>query len=178
MFIYFICPSYYVYTYIAEPILLTEGNSLSKDGLGMKEKIATEARIKRVKLEDKEVIKRQLHDNFLATVSTKFRAHIIDRDVKSAECAIELLDGREEIGIHELWSARSNDLSQQEKKEDIDGTDESNKKEVDSSCNIVRLDACLRYLRLKHLYCLYCGFAYDNLCQLNTSCPGMYESDH
>ncbi|EPX75269.1 RNA-binding protein [Schizosaccharomyces octosporus yFS286] len=48
----------------------------------------------------------------------------------------------------------------------------------ESLTELEKLSTVLLYLRRKYFYCLYCGFSYDNLEDLETNCPGVYEDDH
>ena len=41
-----------------------------------------------------------------------------------------------------------------------------------------QLSILLGFLREHHLYCLYCGCAYDNSAQMDEGCPGAAEDLH
>lgn len=43
---------------------------------------------------------------------------------------------------------------------------------------MLQLQLLLLFLREEHLYCLYCGCAYDDSQQLAGNCPGLSEEDH
>ena len=36
----------------------------------------------------------------------------------------------------------------------------------------------LDYLRIVHLYCLYCGVVFDSAAEMEAQCPGTFETDH
>ncbi|WBW72696.1 RNA-binding protein, G-patch type, GPATCH11-like protein [Schizosaccharomyces osmophilus] len=48
----------------------------------------------------------------------------------------------------------------------------------ESLTELKKLSTVLLYLRKKYFYCLYCGFSYDDLEDLEKNCPGIYEDDH
>ena len=41
-----------------------------------------------------------------------------------------------------------------------------------------KLELLITYLRLTHLYCMFCGINFENEEEMNNSCPGPSREDH
>lgn len=142
------------------------------------------------------------HRASMACLETDFRESLKHRqecrmlmsDIMQAEKIIEQLDQKDDITRHDLWpraevevvcgmegdSGHDSDVNVPDEKEEekVCEADEDVDYDDDFPRMLHKLEFRLAYLRSTHLYCLYCGCAFESFEDMGDSCSGPLRDDH
>lgn len=117
----------------------------------------------------------EVKHNFVDRMSSKFSEHRAKTDLYKSQKVCAHLDARFNIAEPEksfFWPDSYKKQKDAECDEDSDSSDEDvNDEDVLLSAE-EQLQILTEYLRSKHLYCVWCGTAYDDTQDLKTNCPG------
>lgn len=171
---------------ITEPISVTKLDVKEAHfGVGVREEILRKEEKLLKEHEQSSIFREQLSVNYKSSIRFKARSRHISNLVKKAEKIVKTLDSAEGRERHGLWPKDSQEESriktedEERREEDKDGGDENEVEDVDQDVNEdERLRLLLEYLRSHHLYCLYCGCKFNDIEDMNQSCPGIDEDDH
>lgn len=170
------------------------GMAIGKKGEGRSEPVPIELKSGRGGLGRDNEVKRKLEDfrakstqdkekrqkfmtevkhNFVDRMSSKFSEQRAKGDLYKSQKVCADLDAR--INITESERSFFWPDSYKHKNETESDTEESEEEEQDEdlslSC-VEQLEILTEYLRTRHLYCVWCGTAYDDSEDLKTNCPG------
>ncbi|XP_053159280.1 G patch domain-containing protein 11 isoform X1 [Hemicordylus capensis] len=161
---------------IVEPIPLniTTGRS----GLGHEEvkKRKAEENLEnyRRKMHMKIQSEKQTADLFKMRMKTKREQLQVKRDLEKSQKACQQLDMQKGLEFpKEVWYWLR---PSEEKEEDVDEEEEEEEEEDDAVSE--KLNILTAYLRGEHLYCIWCGTAYEDQEDLSSNCPGDTFADH
>lgn len=167
---------------IAEPIPLHI--KTGRSGLGHEELQKRKAEEKlehyRRKIQMRQRASEQAADNFRLRVKSKQEEMRIEADFRKSQRACLQLD--EQRGLQAprepwFWPKIDKPEDEEEEEEEEDGDDREDSTAEELS-HLEKLQALTAYLREKHLYCIWCGTAYEDGEDLASSCPGDCAADH
>uniref|UniRef100_A0A8C0MC87 DUF4187 domain-containing protein n=1 Tax=Canis lupus familiaris TaxID=9615 RepID=A0A8C0MC87_CANLF len=151
-----------------------------KSGLGH------EALLKRKAEEKLESYRRKIHMKNQAeeTAAEQFRLRLkhkqdevkLEGDLRRSQRACQQLDTQKNIQVPReawYWLGLEEETDEEEEKEQ----DEDDYKNEDLSI-LEKLQILTGYLREEHLYCIWCGTAYEDKEDLSSNCPGPTAADH
>ncbi|XP_010594171.1 G patch domain-containing protein 11 isoform X2 [Loxodonta africana] len=165
---------------IVEPIPLNI--KTGKSGIGH------EALLKRKAEENLESYRRKVHmknqaqekaaEQFRMRLKNKQDEMKLEGDLKRSQRACQQLDTQKNIQIpREAWYWLRPEQESEEEEEEEKEQDEDEVKSEDLSV-MEKLQILTSYLREEHLYCIWCGTAYEDKEDLSSNCPGPTSADH
>lgn len=114
---------------------------------------------------------------FRAQMREKHMARRLESDLFKAQKSCKDLDERKEynepveIFFWPLVEVPKSDEDAEEEEEEPE--------EVEDPFTVTeKLNLLLTYIRLEHLYCLYCGISYESQDDMDQNCPGPNREDH
>ena len=114
---------------------------------------------------------------FRAQMREKHQARRMESDLYKAQKSCRNLDEKKEFPEPMekfFWPPV-------EKKRSLEDDDEEEEEEVEEEEVFTvaeKLELLITYLRLTHLYCMFCGINFENEEEMNNSCPGPSREDH
>ncbi|XP_014636600.1 PREDICTED: G patch domain-containing protein 11 isoform X1 [Ceratotherium simum simum] len=165
---------------IVEPIPLNV--KAGKSGLGH------EALLKRKAEEKLESYRRKIHmkNQAEAKAAEQFRMRLknkqdevkLEGDLRRSQRACQQLDTQKNIQVpREVWYWLRLEEETEEEEEEEKEQDEDEYTSEDLSV-LEKLQILTNYLREEHLYCIWCGTAYEDKEDLSSNCPGPTSADH
>ncbi|XP_032737758.1 G patch domain-containing protein 11 [Lontra canadensis] len=165
---------------IVEPIPLNV--KTGKSGLGH------EALLKRKAEEKLESYRRKIRMQNQAeeTAAEQFRLRFkhkhdevkLEGDLRRSQRACRQLDTQKNIQVpREAWYWLGLEEETEEEEEEEKEPEEDEYKSEDLSV-LEKLQILTGYLREEHLYCIWCGTAYEDKEDLSSNCPGPTSADH
>lgn len=165
---------------IVEPIPLNV--KTGKSGLGH------ESLLKRKAEERLENYKRKIHmkNQNEAEATEQFRMRLknkqdemrLEGDLRRSQRACQQLDVQKNIQVpRETWYWLKPEEETEEEEEQKEEQDEDECPSEDLSV-LEKLQILTGYLREEHLYCIWCGTAYEDKEDLSSNCPGPTSADH
>lgn len=165
---------------IVEPIPLNV--KTGKSGLGH------ESLLKRKAEERLENYKRKIHmkNQNEAVATEQFRMRLknkqdemrLEGDLRRSQRACQQLDAQKNIQVpRETWYWLKPEEETEEEEEQKEEQDEDECPSEDLSV-LEKLQILTGYLREEHLYCIWCGTAYEDKEDLSSNCPGPTSADH
>ncbi|XP_075391926.1 G patch domain-containing protein 11 [Tenrec ecaudatus] len=165
---------------IVEPIPLHI--KTGKSGLGH------EALLKRKAEENLERYKRKVHmrnqdqeraaEQFRMRLKTKQDEMKLEGDLRRSQRACQQLDTQKNIQVPReawYWLKPGEECEEEEEEETEQDEDEYNSADLGV---LEKLQILTSYLREEHLYCIWCGTAYEDKEDLSSNCPGPTSADH
>uniref|UniRef100_A0A4W3GEY8 G patch domain-containing protein 11 n=1 Tax=Callorhinchus milii TaxID=7868 RepID=A0A4W3GEY8_CALMI len=173
-----------------------EGHGLGKTGKGIVEPIPLQIKTGRAGIGHEEAEKRraeermeysrrrfQVKKEFEEQRFSQYRQQIkkkqeqlqLEGDLRKSQRACEQLDTQKGIDAPELawyWLAASTEDDDEEEENDL------TEKEDETLSTEDKLQILTKYLRRKHLYCIWCGTSYQDNEDLSDNCPGECAADH
>ncbi|XP_067418772.1 G patch domain-containing protein 11 isoform X2 [Emydura macquarii macquarii] len=162
---------------IVEPIPLNI--KTGRAGLGHEElkKRKAEERLEnyRRKIHLKKQADEQAADQFRMRFKSKQEERKIEGDLRKSQRACQQLDAQKGIEVpKEIWYWI--EPEQEEEKDEEEGKKDEDE---DSDLSVLeKLQILTAYLREEHLYCIWCGTAYEESEDLSSNCPGDSAADH
>lgn len=165
---------------IVEPIPLNV--KTGKSGLGHEalQKRRAEERLesyrKRVRLQSQ--ASEHAAQQFRMRLRTKQDEMKLEGDLRRSQRACQQLDGQKEVQVpREPWYwLRPEDEAQEEAEEEE--KEDEDEVQGDELSLLDKLRILTAYLRQEHLYCIWCGTAYEDQEDLMANCPGPTSADH
>ncbi|KAM5292709.1 G patch domain-containing protein 11 isoform 2-T2 [Ctenodactylus gundi] len=174
------------------------GQALGKSGAGIvepiplnvktgKSGIGHEALLKRKAEEKLESCRRKMHmknqaeekaaEQFRMRFKSKQDEMKLEGDLRRSQRACQQLDTQKNIQVpREAWYWLRPEEETEEEEEDKE-KDEDEYASEDLSV-LEKLQILTSYLREEHLYCIWCGTAYEDKEDLSSNCPGPTSADH
>ncbi|KAI5125131.1 G Patch Domain-Containing Protein 11 [Manis pentadactyla] len=175
------------------------GQALGKSGDGIvepiplhvntgKSGIGHEALLKRRAEEKLESYRRKIHmknqaqekaaEQFRMRLKSKQDEMKLEGDLKKSQRVCQQLDTQKNIQVpREAWYwLRLEEETEKEEEEEKEQEEDEYKSE-DLSV-LEKLQILTGYLRQEHLYCIWCGTAYEDKEDLSSNCPGPTSADH
>lgn len=136
----------------------------SRSGLG-------EEQEKKDKIHRKQRNEQEIQSNFQDHLKEKYYLKRVWSDLRKCEKICERLD-RDKFQLEEncFWSKKKDEEQQ------ID--DDDNDEEQDLPSIESKLKKITEYLREKHFYCIWCGETFENIEELEETCPGNDRDAH
>ncbi|XP_045142997.1 G patch domain-containing protein 11 isoform X2 [Echinops telfairi] len=175
------------------------GQALGKSGDGIvepiplhiktgKSGIGHEALLKRKAEENLERYKRKVHvinqdqeraaEQFRMRLKTKQDEMKLEGDLRRSQRACQQLDTQKNIQVpREVWYWLKPEEECEEEEEEETEQNEDEYESEDLSV-LEKLQILTSYLREEHLYCIWCGTAYEDKEDLSSNCPGPTSADH
>nr|XP_019597579.1 PREDICTED: G patch domain-containing protein 11 isoform X1 [Rhinolophus sinicus] len=177
------------------------GQALGKSGDGIvepiplkvktgKSGIGHEASLKRKAEEKLENYRRKSHmkNQTEAKAAEEFRMRLknkqdemkLEGDLRRSQRACQQLDTRKNIQVPReawYWLRPEEETEEEEEEEEEKEQDEDEYNSEDLSVPD-KLQILTSYLREEHLYCIWCGTAYEDKEDLSSNCPGPTSADH
>ncbi|XP_064428193.1 G patch domain-containing protein 11 isoform X2 [Mirounga angustirostris] len=163
------------------------GQALGKSG---KSGLGHEALLKRKAEEKLESYRRKIHMKNQAeeTAAEQFRLRFkhkhdevkLEGDLRRSQRACQQLDTQKNIQFPReawYWLGLEEETEEEEEEEEEKEPDEDEYKSEDLSV-LEKLQILTGYLREEHLYCIWCGTAYEDKEDLSSNCPGPTSADH
>ncbi|XP_065747354.1 G patch domain-containing protein 11 isoform X5 [Phocoena phocoena] len=161
------------------------GQALGKSG---KSGIGHEALLKRKAEEKLESYRRKIHmkkeveeraaEQFRMRLKNKQDEMKLEGDLRRSQRACQQLDTQKNIQVpRETWYWLRLEEETEEEEEEEKEQDEDEYKSEDLSV-LEKLQILTSYLREEHLYCIWCGTAYEDKEDLSSNCPGPTSADH
>lgn len=166
-----------------EPVPI-QFRGVSRNGLGKEEQDKERKRKRVEKL--MEIGKRrreqeeQLRGDFKSRMREKSNLRVVMSDLVKSRKACEQLDsakGYEQVD-HWYWPIIPQKEEEDEGEEIEEEEEEDEDEELDEPEPTDQLHILTHYLRVKHLYCIWCGTTYNDEDDLNTNCPGDTNEAH
>lgn len=102
----------------------------------------------------------------------------LEGDLRRSQRACQQLDTQKNIPFpREAWYWLGLEEETEEEEEEEKEPDEDEYKSEDISV-LEKLQILTGYLREEHLYCIWCGTAYEDKEDLSSNCPGPTSADH
>lgn len=173
-----------------------EGSGLGKYGTGRSEPVPIEIKVDRGGLGQEAILKRrkEMHVSYLKSASKrrkvmeeKLRGDFKDRmkgrfmdkqvmfDVRNSQKACQQLDTTKKLEPLESWFWP---ITVKEKDEEDSVEEEEDEDQNDEPEDTEKLERITEYLRVIHLYCIWCGTTYNDEDDLNKNCPGNSFDSH
>ncbi|XP_007521077.1 G patch domain-containing protein 11 isoform X2 [Erinaceus europaeus] len=174
------------------------GQALGKSGDGIvepiplnlktgKSGIGHEALLKRKAEEKLESYRRKIHmkkqaeeeaaEQFRMRLKTKQDEMKLEGDLRRSQRACQQLDTQKNIQVpREPWYWLK--LEEENEEEEEEEEKEQDEDECDDLGVLEKLQILTGYLRGEHLYCIWCGTAYEDKDDLSSNCPGPTSADH
>eukprot|EP00074_Homo_sapiens_P023049 NP_001309178.1 G patch domain-containing protein 11 isoform 3 [Homo sapiens] len=160
------------------------GQALGKSG---KSGIGHEASLKRKAEEKLESYRKKIHmknqaeekaaEQFRMRLKNKQDEMKLEGDLRRSQRACQQLDVQKNIQVpREAWYWLRLEEETEEDEEEKE-QDEDEYKSEDLSV-LEKLQILTSYLREEHLYCIWCGTAYEDKEDLSSNCPGPTSADH
>ncbi|XP_023603547.1 G patch domain-containing protein 11 isoform X2 [Myotis lucifugus] len=175
------------------------GQALGKSGDGIvepiplhvktgKSGIGHETLIKRKAEEKLESYRRKIHmknkaeenaaEQFRMRLKSKQDEMKLEGDLRRSQRACQQLDTQKNIQVpREAWYWLRLEEETEEEEEEENEQDEDEYESDDLSV-LDKLQILTSYLREEHLYCIWCGTAYEDKEDLSSNCPGPTSADH
>jgi len=141
-----------------------------RKGLG---KDAEEQRHKQRKIEAniirakrRKIMQANLQEDFQKRMRSKALERQIENDVKKSKIACKDLDTKKNIDAKESWYWPYIHKEIDEETEDVDEHEAEEPELID------QLEDLTDYLQTEHFYCVWCGIKYEDMCDLESHCPG------
>ncbi|XP_052042363.1 G patch domain-containing protein 11 [Apodemus sylvaticus] len=165
---------------IVEPIPLNV--KTGKSGIGH------ESLLKRKAEERLENYRRKIHmknqneanatEQFRMRLKSKQEEMRLEGDLRRSRRACQQLDAQKNIQVpKEAWYWMRPEEEAEEEEEEKEEQDEDECPSEDLSVP-EKLQILTGYLREEHLYCIWCGTAYEDKEDLSSNCPGPTSADH
>nr|Q3UFS4.2 RecName: Full=G patch domain-containing protein 11; AltName: Full=Coiled-coil domain-containing protein 75 [Mus musculus] len=167
---------------IVEPIPLNV--KTGKSGIGH------ESSLKRKAEERLENYRRKIHmkNQNEAKAAEEFRMRLkskqdemrLEGDLRRSQRACQQLDAQKNIQVPReawYWLRPEEETEEEEEEEEKEEQDEDECPSEDLSV-LEKLQILTGYLREEHLYCIWCGTAYEDKEDLSSNCPGPTSADH
>lgn len=174
------------------------GQALGKSGAGIvepiplnvktgKSGIGHESLLKRKAEERLENYKRKIHmknqneekaaEQFRMRLKNKQDEMRLEGDLRRSQRACQQLDAQKNIQVpREAWYwLRPEEDTEEEEVEEEQDEDEYTSEDLSV---LEKLQILTGYLREEHLYCIWCGTAYEDKEDLSSNCPGPTSADH
>ncbi|XP_069488637.1 G patch domain-containing protein 11 [Ambystoma mexicanum] len=178
---------------IAEPIPLhvkTGRSGLGHDAL-QKRKAEEKLENYRRKIQMRQRTCEQAADHFRMRFKSKHEELKIEGDLRKSQTACLQLDEQSSIQEpHEEWfwpkfaqdDDDEDDEEEEEEEEDDDEEVEEGEEQEEVApgelSSLEKLQVLTAYLRQQHLYCIWCGTAFEDQDDLSSNCPGDCSADH
>ncbi|XP_040849007.1 G patch domain-containing protein 11 [Ochotona curzoniae] len=163
---------------IVEPIPLNV--KTGKGGLGhealLKRKAEAKLESYRRKVQVQNQAAERAAEQFRMRLKNKQEEMKQEGDLKRSQRACQQLDSQKNIQVPReawYWLRPEEETEEEEEKEE----DEDEYKSEDLSV-VEKLQILTSYLREEHLYCIWCGTAYEDKEDLSSNCPGPTSADH
>ncbi|KAL0620966.1 G patch domain-containing protein 11 [Plecturocebus cupreus] len=174
------------------------GQALGKSGGGIvepiplniktgKSGIGHEASLKRKAEEKLESYRKKIHmtnqaeekaaEQFRMRLKNKQDEMKLEGDLRRSQRACQQLDAQKNIQVpREAWYwLRLEEETEEDEEEKEDDEDEYKSEDLSV---LEKLQILTSYLREEHLYCIWCGTAYEDKEDLSSNCPGPTSADH
>ena len=116
---------------------------------------------------------------FRAAMREKHLARRSESDLyKAQKSCLEMDTNKEFSEAAEPWFWPQVPKPKPEDEEEEEAEEEETEAEEDLFSVCDKLSLLLTYLRVEHLYCLYCGIKYDSEEDILANCPGPAREDH
>ncbi|XP_063957942.1 G patch domain-containing protein 11-like [Lytechinus pictus] len=173
-----------------------QGSGLGKTGSGRAEPVGIEIKTGRGGLGQESELKRKQEEmakmrevmvhkrakmevyhkgNFLQKMSERFSEKEVEKDLNSSQKACAHLDqaqGYSEPEVIWYWPKRMPPEEEVENEEEVEDEVEEEEEETEELSNIDKLSELTHYLRTQHLYCVWCGTAFNDDKDMEENCPG------
>ncbi|KAG6934101.1 G-patch domain containing 11 [Chelydra serpentina] len=161
---------------IVEPIPLNI--KTGRGGLGHEEsqKRKAEERLEnyRRKIHMKKQTDEEAADQFRMRFKSKQEERKIEGDLRKSQRACQQLDTEKDIKVpKEIWYWTEPEQEEKDQEEEEKDEDKGSDLSV-----LEKLQILTAYLREEHLYCIWCGTAYEEAADLSSNCPGDSSADH
>lgn len=165
---------------IVEPIPLNL--KTGKSGLGhetlMKRKAEERLESYRRKVHVRRQVEAEAAKQFRMRLKTKQDEMKLEGDLRRSQRACQQLDSQKNIQVpREPWYWLKLE-EETEEEEDEEEEKEQDEDEHDDLGVLEKLQMLTSYLRQEHLYCIWCGTAYEDREDLSSNCPGPTSADH
>ncbi|XP_016074464.1 PREDICTED: G patch domain-containing protein 11 [Miniopterus natalensis] len=163
---------------IVEPIPLKV--KTGKSGIGHETLLKRKAEEKLESYRRKIHMKNQAEENaaeqFRMRLKNKQDEMKLEGDLRRSQRACQQLDTQKNIQVpREAWYwLRLEEETEEEEEEDEDEDED----ESEDLSVLDKLQILTSYLREEHLYCIWCGTAYEDKEDLSSNCPGPTSADH
>ncbi|KAB5581979.1 hypothetical protein PHYPO_G00181890 [Pangasianodon hypophthalmus] len=151
-----------------------------RGGIGMEQlkKRKAEENFKnyRKRLQVKQCMEKKSLEDFRERKRTEREKHETEGDLRKSQWACEQLDRQKGIIVPRDSWYWPEEVKNQEAEHDESNTEGS--KDNKELTSLLKLQFITSYLRSVHFYCIWCGTAYRDEEDINTSCPGGTASDH
>ncbi|MCJ8730851.1 hypothetical protein PDJAM_G00189180 [Pangasius djambal] len=151
-----------------------------RGGIGMEElkKRKAEENLKNDKkrLQVKQYMEKKSLEDFRERKRTEREKHETEGDLRKSQWACEQLDRQKGIIVPRDNWYWPEVVKNQEAEHDEPNTEGS--KDNKELTSLLKLQFITSYLRSEHFYCIWCGTAYRDEEDINTSCPGGTASNH
>ncbi|XP_055981664.1 G patch domain-containing protein 11-like [Sorex fumeus] len=119
-------------------------------------------------------------EQFRLRLKTKQDEAKLDADLRRSQRACQQLDTQKQIQVpREPWYwLRPEDEAEEEEEEEEEKDQDEDEIPSDELSVLEKLRLLTGYLREEHLYCIWCGTAYENQEDLSSNCPGPTSADH
>lgn len=165
---------------IVEPIPLNV--KTGKSGIGheslLKRKAEERLESYRRKIHMKNQSEEKAAEEFRMRLKSKQDELRLEGDLRRSQRACQQLDAQKNIQVpREAWYWMRPGEETEEEEEEKEEQDEDECPSEDLSV-LEKLQILTGYLREEHLYCIWCGTAYEDKEDLSSNCPGPTSADH
>ncbi|XP_045436475.1 LOW QUALITY PROTEIN: G patch domain-containing protein 11 [Pipistrellus kuhlii] len=165
---------------IVEPIPLNV--KTGKSGIGhetlLKRKAEEKLESYRRKIHMKNKAEENAAEQFRMRLKSKQDEMKLEGDLRRSQRACQQLDTQKNIQVpREAWYWLKLEEETEEEEEEENKQDEDEYESEDLSV-LDKLQILTSYLREEHLYCIWCGTAYEDKEDLSSNCPGPTSTDH
>ncbi|GAA6107790.1 G patch domain-containing protein 11 [Tachysurus ichikawai] len=151
-----------------------------RGGIGMEEqkkrKAEEKLRNERKRLQVKQHMEKKSLEDFRERKRTEREHRETEGDLRKSQWACEQLDKQKGIIVPKDSWYWAEEVKNQESEHDEPNTEGS--KDDTELTSLVKLEFITSYLRSVHFYCIWCGTAYRDEEDINTTCPGCTASNH
>lgn len=167
---------------IVEPIPLNIKTGRSGIGHEEMKKRKAEENLEhfRRKTQMRQQAEEQTADDFRLRMRSKKKEQKLEGDLRRSQRACLQLDEQKGIGCPReawYWPATDTQEDDSETEEEEEDEDEDEVKEQELS-TLDKLQILTSYLRGQHLYCIWCGTAFQDEEDIQSNCPGDTSEDH
>ncbi|XP_018419077.1 PREDICTED: G patch domain-containing protein 11 isoform X2 [Nanorana parkeri] len=114
-------------------------------------------------------------DDFRSRLRNKKEEHKVEGDLRKSQRACLHLDEQKGVSCpREPWYWPATDP----KEDDVETDEDEDEVEHEELSTPDKLQILTSYLRDKHFYCIWCGTAYQDEEDIDSSCPGTTSEDH
>ncbi|XP_005886143.1 PREDICTED: G patch domain-containing protein 11 [Myotis brandtii] len=170
---------------IVEPIPLNV--KTGKSGIGhetlLKRKAEEKLESYRRKIHMKNKAEENAAEQFRMRLKSKQDEMKLEGDLRRSQRACQQLDTQKNIQVPReawYWLRLEEETEEEETEEEEEEENEEDEDECESDDLSVldKLQILTSYLREEHLYCIWCGTAYEDKEDLSSNCPGPTSADH